>query len=156
MERMNQDKPGVLLPPPVLYGLCLVFGFLLKAVVNPPLIMASTFWPLGAVLLIAGFSVALWSVLTFRSYGTAVDPTHPATALVQNGPYRFTRNPIYSSLTITVLGVAIVNGNVWFIPLLIVVHVVLHYGVIRREERYLDNKFQENYRDYQRRVRRWL
>lgn len=156
MDGNNPDKPGVLLPPPVLYGLCFVLGFLLKALINPPWLVAWRLWPLGAALVAAGLGIALWAVLTFRSHGTAVDPTHPATALVQSGPYRYTRNPIYSSLSAAVAGVAMITGNVWFVPLLVLVHIVLHYGVIQREERYLERKFGNAYRDYRRRVHRWL
>ena len=156
MNGMNQDKPDVLLPPPVLYGLCLALGFLLKALINPPLMMIWKVWPIGAALLAASIGLALWAVLTFTAHGTSVDPSHPVTALVQTGPYRFSRNPIYVALTIAVVGVAIINQNIWLIPLLVLVHIVLHYGVIRREEQYLTNKFGAAYCDYQQRVRRWL
>ncbi|NQV80212.1 MAG: isoprenylcysteine carboxylmethyltransferase family protein, partial [Alphaproteobacteria bacterium] len=92
----------------------------------------------------------------FRRAGTAVQPYKPSTTVVTDGVYRFSRNPIYLGLTAFYLGLAFAVNSGWAILLLPLVLVVMHYGVIAREERYLEGKFGAAYRDYKNRVRRWL
>jgi protein-S-isoprenylcysteine O-methyltransferase Ste14 len=99
------------------------------------------------------------ALATFRVLSrahTPVDPLKPTTALVTEGPFRYSRNPIYVALTLLYVGVALLV-NVWWILLLVVpVLLVIRYGVIAREEAYLTRKFGEAYRQYTAQVRRWL
>jgi protein-S-isoprenylcysteine O-methyltransferase Ste14 len=88
--------------------------------------------------------------------GTSPDYYRPATVLVVHGPFRFSRNPQYLSVTILYLGVAISVNALWPIVLLPVVLLVFTIGVIWREERYLERRFGERYLRYKARVRRWL
>ncbi len=76
-----------------------------------------------------------------RLAGTNVNPERPATTIVQSGPFRFSRNPLYLSLSIIQLGIAIAINSVWILLTLFVCLVVVTMGVIRREERYLERKF---------------
>ena len=88
--------------------------------------------------------------------GTNVLPSKPALTIVTEGPFRFTRNPLYVANVFTYLGLTLISNSVWplffFAPML----GVLHWGIVRREERYLENKFGEPYRAYKSRVRRYL
>ena len=91
-----------------------------------------------------------------QAAGTNVDPHRPAMVLVENGPFRFSRNPLYIALTLLFLGLSLVVDTWWGIVLLFPVLIIMHWGVILREERYLDQKFGASYRQYCTRVRRYL
>ena len=86
---------------------------------------------------------------------TNIDPYKPATALVTGGPYRFTRNPIYVAMTLLYVGAALSFRIIPALILLPIALLLLQFGVIRREERYLEAKFGDRYRQYRSRVRRW-
>jgi protein-S-isoprenylcysteine O-methyltransferase Ste14 len=75
---------------------------------------------------------------------------------VSDGPYRFTRNPLYLALAGLCLGIAFAVGTVWLLVFLIPVLLITHYGIIKREEQYLARKFGEPYVLYMKRVRRWI
>ncbi len=91
-----------------------------------------------------------------RRAGTNVRPDQPTLALVFDGPFRFTRNPLYLAATGLYLGIALLVDALWPLLLLVPVLAVLRWGVVAREERYLEAKFGEPYRAYKARVRRWL
>jgi protein-S-isoprenylcysteine O-methyltransferase Ste14 len=99
------------------------------------------------------------ALTTFRVLSrahTPVDPRRPTTALVTEGPFRYSRNPIYVALTLLYLGVAFLVNALWILLLAMPALVVLHYGVIAREEAYLARKFGTAYHQYTAQVRRWL
>jgi protein-S-isoprenylcysteine O-methyltransferase Ste14 len=110
----------------------------------------------GAAMLVAGLALMFWGIATFASCRTPIVPTRPARVLVEQGPYRFTRNPIYVGMTTAYVGLASLLNLVW--PLLVLpgVLALLFLLVVRREERHLGAAFGDAYRDYQRRVRRWI
>jgi protein-S-isoprenylcysteine O-methyltransferase Ste14 len=87
---------------------------------------------------------------------TPVDPLKPTTALVTEGPFRYSRNPLYVALTLLYLGVAFLVNVLWILLLVVPALVVLRYGVIAREEAYLARKFGTAYHYYTTQVRRWL
>ena len=91
-----------------------------------------------------------------RRAGTSVNPTEPTTVLVMDGPFKFTRNPLYLSLALFYAGVATLVNALWAMLMLPIVLLVINRGVIGREERYLERKFGEQYIQYKERVRRWL
>ena len=152
----QRDSPGVLAPPPLIYGAFLVLGLVLEQLwagpVFPPALRAA----LGGLLIVAGLSLAAWAVMQFRRLGTHVDVRKPATALATAGPYRVSRNPIYLALTLFYLGIGLAAGSLWVLALVVPALVVMQHGVIRREERYLERRFGAAYLDYRRRVRRWI
>jgi protein-S-isoprenylcysteine O-methyltransferase Ste14 len=108
------------------------------------------------VLISAGFGLLGWAITSFRRAGTNVPTNRPALALVVTGPYRFSRNPIYVGGTLAYLGLALAVDGVWLAALLAPFLLILRYGVIAREERYLEAKFGAAYRAYTQNVRRWL
>src|SRR5262245_4586346 len=83
-------------------------------------------------------------------------PNLPTTAIVESGPYRFTRNPIYLGPFLGLIGLAIAFDNLWLLIMLVPFALVICYGVVAREEAYLERKFGDVYRGYRSRVRRWL
>ena len=157
MAPNTPDRPGVIAFPPLLYAATLGVGLLLHYFVFPrqiiPLLPARI---LGAVLMVAGAGIAKWGEATMRRRGTNVDPRQPSLAIVAEGPFRVTRNPLYLGLIAIYCGVALaVDATVPFV-LLPVLLAVTHYGIIRREERYLERKFGRSYLVYKASVRRYL
>jgi protein-S-isoprenylcysteine O-methyltransferase Ste14 len=112
-------------------------------------------WILAAVCIgLSGLLVA--AILAFRRARTRPEPWKPSTALVVDGPYRFTRNPMYLGFTLIYAGIALLANSSWPFVLLPGVLVVMQWFVIRREERYLERKFGDAYRAYCASVRRWV
>ena len=144
-------------PPPLLYLAALVIGWLLQwlfpiSVLPPgPAPLAA-----GVVVLALGIVLLFGAVSIMRRAGTSPNPTQPTTAIVTTGPFRYTRNPIYLGFTLICVGIAIAANNLWVLPPLLVVLVIMTRMVIPGEERYLEQKFGSAYTDYVARVRRWL
>ncbi len=107
-------------------------------------------------MLALGVIPAGWGMVTFHRAKTAINPHHSASRLVSDGPYRFTRNPMYTGLTIAYVGGAALLDSAWPIIVLPVVLVILVQTVVLREERYLADAFGAEYSGYVARVRRWL
>ena len=156
MPARDPDSPGVLVLPPLLYGGAFLLGLLLGRVLplgRPAAVPARI---AGAACVAAGLAIAWWGERVMRRAGTNVRPDLPSTALVTDGPFRYTRNPLYVGLTLLYTGVALLIPRTWPLLLLLPVLLVMRWGVIAREERYLEQKFGEPYRAYLGRVRRWL
>ena len=109
-------------------------------------------WPLFAL----AFLIAIWVVRTFSRAGEDIRIEKPTNALVCNGPFRFSRNPMYVGLTLAYLSISLVLNTVWPLVFLPVALLLMHYGVIKREEAYLEELFGQEYRLYRARVRSWL
>jgi protein-S-isoprenylcysteine O-methyltransferase Ste14 len=103
-----------------------------------------------------GLALGLAAVRQFRRHETPFNPHQPSTALITAGPYRYSRNPIYLALNLVYAGIGIAADNPWTLALLVPVLIVMHHGVITREERYLERKFPDTYRRYKSTTRRWL
>jgi protein-S-isoprenylcysteine O-methyltransferase Ste14 len=97
-----------------------------------------------------------WAIATMTKAGSNVPTYRPTTTIVESGPYRFTRNPIYLGMMATLAGLAIAFDDLWLLMMLVPFAIVIRYGVVAREEVYLERKFGDVYRDYRSRVRRWL
>lgn len=152
----SPDHAGVAVPPPLIYVALFLVGVGLQRLVGLPRLPAMPWRPLGMALTTCFLAFMTWSVSRFRASRTSVVPVRPTTALVIEGPYRFTRNPMYLSLLFLYLGVAFWTGLVWPLLLAPVLVLVIQRSVIGREERYLERKFGDEYRQYRARVRRWL
>jgi protein-S-isoprenylcysteine O-methyltransferase Ste14 len=154
-----QDHADVMVKPPLLFAGALLLGCLLSWIVplGPGLGAANArALAAGGSLALIGLALAALSVREFRRAGTSVIPGEPSTVLLDSGPYRFTRNPIYISFVILYFGLAIMLTSAWMLVLLIPVLIILQRGVVEREEAYLQAKFGAAYRKYQARVPRWL
>ena len=152
----NADTPDVLIFPPFLLGGAMVLGALLDGLYPIPLLTPTLARFFGVALFALGGLLGYSAQHALRRAGTNVRPDQPTLALVTDGPYRWTRNPLYLAGLLVYLGVGFfVNGLAPFLllPLLIV---LLRWGIILREERYLAAKFGEPYRSYASRVSRWV
>ncbi len=156
MNTTPVDHPGVIIFPPLLWGGSLLLGLLMQWLLPLDLEIAHLWRHLGVVLALASGAFARWGEVQFKRAGTNVRPDRPTTAIVDTGPYRFSRNPLYLSLLGLYLGITLAVGTWWPLFWLPLVLVTTRYGIIGREERYLTAKFGEAYLDYRRRVRRWI
>ena len=154
--RGNADNPGVIAPPPYIYGGALVVGLLANRRLPFRFLPRRLARTLGPIVLIGGFLVGLLGFREVRRAGTNVDPYKPATIVVTGGPYRLTRNPMYLGFTLMYVGISALSNALPPLVLLPVVQHLMRRGVIEREERYLENKFGEEYLQYKVSVRRWL
>ncbi|GAC1375749.1 MAG: isoprenylcysteine carboxylmethyltransferase family protein [Ktedonobacteraceae bacterium] len=156
MQQEFADKPGVVAPPPLIYAIAFLASLLLHARKPLPFLPALPRNVLGASLIGAAGTIIFFAAREMRRAGTNINPELPATALVSAGPYQFTRNPLYLSLTLLYAGLTTLFNTLWGILLLPTLLLIMQRGVIQREERYLEGKFGATYTEYKARVRRWL
>lgn len=151
------DAPQVVVHPPVALGVGLIIGFGLNWLYPLPFI--PSFLPrvwIGLILFLLGMFLALWSARTFRKARTNVLTSQPASTIVASGPYGFSRNPIYVGMFLGLIGLAVGFNTLWFLVVLVAMYLVIRFGVVAREEVYLEGKFGARYLDYKAQVRRWI
>ncbi|WP_035259394.1 methyltransferase family protein [Actibacterium mucosum] len=159
MTENTKDAPNIVIFPPlasvIAPGVAVALEVALPRSFLPP---AFTPWMLilGVALMVAAFALAISGVRAFKAGETNVDPRQPALNLVEAGPYRFTRNPMYLGMVTLQFGLALTFSLDWAIPAGLILWSVLHWGVVLREEAYLSAKFGQPYNDYLTRTRRWL
>jgi protein-S-isoprenylcysteine O-methyltransferase Ste14 len=156
MSAPSGDHAAVLIFPPLLFTLCLVGGSI--AHLTCPFRLGLSPWVRGAFGLIAigALALAIWGERTMKAAGTNVHPGMPTLAIVDGGPFAFTRNPLYLSLVVLYVAIGVLLASPAFLVFVLPLAGVLHFGVILREERYLGGKFGDAYRGYKARVRRWI
>jgi len=147
---MEKDLPGVIAPPPLIFLIPFLIGYLCRNLL--PRLGSPA---IGSVLAVAGVAIGAWAFVTMLRARTNIAPYKPSTTVVSGGPYRFSRNPIYVAMTLLYAGAALSFRIIPALILLPIALLLLHFGVIRREERYLEAKFGDRYREYRSRVRRW-
>jgi protein-S-isoprenylcysteine O-methyltransferase Ste14 len=150
------DNAHVIALPPFIYATAFIVGLLLHLVFPiHPLPSMFARW-LGLLLIFISAVIAVSALCALRREQTTFDVSKPTTAIVTDGPYYFSRNPLYVSVTLLYLGVACWINALWIILMVIPALVVMQRGVIDREEAYLERKFGEEYLSYKRQVRRWI
>ncbi len=156
MSSDARDCPGVVAPPPLIYAAGLGVGMLCERLLPSAALPTLVTGALGAALIFLGMALMGLGLWTLRCVGTPVNPYAATTALAMDGPYRYSRNPLYVALTLLYLGISLTAGGLWSLALLPAVLFIIQRGVIAREERYLEAKFGHIYLEYKARVRRWL
>jgi protein-S-isoprenylcysteine O-methyltransferase Ste14 len=153
----RHDSPKILAPPPFIFLGALVLGLLLQAL-RPWRLFAHTLAIQfsGALLIVAGLALSAWVVHSFRQAQTPVSPLRASQHLVVSGPYRFSRNPDYLGQTLAFGGLALLLHSFWLLLAILPALGLVRYRVIAAEERYLEDRFGDAYREYRHRVRRWL
>ena len=155
-ENQRPDSPGVLAPPPLIFAAGFVLGLALQWLFP---FRPFQYWPYKlagwAIAVLSGL-LAAWGAWTMHRAGTHIDPRKPATVIVSHGPFRFSRNPLYLSLTLLFIGAALFFDLPWSLITLLPTLIIIDRFVIRREERYLESKFGDAFRQYRRKTRRWL
>ena len=113
-------------------------------------------WTSGGVLILLGLVTITLGIRNFWGAGTPVPTRAPTLALVTTGIHARSRNPIYVSMFFIYVGIGLLANTAWIFALLVPLALIIRYGVVAREEAYLDHKFGAAYRAYKSRVRRWL
>jgi protein-S-isoprenylcysteine O-methyltransferase Ste14 len=155
-EKHNADNPGVLAPPPLIYAGALAAGLLANRRYHMPILPRRIARTLGWPLVACGLAVGFLGSREMRRAETTLDPRKPATTIVTGGPFRYTRNPLYLSMTLIYGGIAAVANALLPVLLLPIVLRLMRRGVIEREERYLERKFGDEYIEYKVRTPRWI
>ena len=150
------NNPGIRVPPPLIYLLALLLGLLLDRRAHAPFLPRRVARSLGWPLVGGGMALAAWFVRTMRDADTTIRIDKSVSSLVQDGPFRYSRNPGYVALTMIYAGIAVLRNALWAILLLPLVVYVIQREVIEREERYLERTFGEEYVNYKAQVRRWI
>ncbi len=154
---IHVNKPATLILPPMPYAAALLGGWWLDRHVHAfPLEWGMAGVLLGWLLLGIGLALFGWTLGIFLRHHTTVNPYRGASELCTDGPFRFSRNPIYLGDWFILLGVSLLLGTFWPLLFAPLIWLMLRYGVIRHEEAHLEAKFGDAYRVYKTRVRRWL
>lgn len=154
----GDDVAGVIALPPLIFIGFLAAAAVLEAIAPLPVPMTHSHvrYAAGIVLAVNGLLMIAMGTRRFAAAGTNIPPTLPTTALVVDGIYRRTRNPLYLGMTLIYLGLGVAAGSLWAIGMVVPLLLVINVGVVRREESYLERKFGDHYRAYKARVRRWV
>jgi protein-S-isoprenylcysteine O-methyltransferase Ste14 len=154
----KEDKKGaaVKFPPPAIFVSCILVGAGLQALWPVGLGLAESVQVFGYAFILAGVVVAILVATSFRRAGTAIEPWKPTTAIVTNGFYAWSRNPIYAGFCLVNIGVGIVSNSLWIFISFIPAAFLLYHIAIAKEEAYLEEKFGEEYLAYKQKVRRWI
>ncbi len=156
MAAESSDKAEVIAFPPSIYGAGLLLGFVIHFVFPVSALPRELALWLGVVALPVSAGIAVSALRALARAKTSFDPRQPTTAVVTDGAFRFSRNPMYVALTLLYLGVGLLANSLWTLLLIVPVMVVIQRGVVEREERYLERKFGEGYLRYRAHVRRWI
>ena len=151
--------PGVLARPPLLYLAALLIGFVLDRLLRLPFPVPGgdlAHWISGGSLILIGLALAAAGIRNFSRAGTPVRSVKPTRALVTTGIHGWIRNPIYLGLFLLYGGIAIAAQSPCALILMLPLAITIRYGVVAREEAFLERRFGDAYRDYKARVRRWL
>ena len=156
-DQSSSDHANVVVRPPILWVLLLGAGIGLDFLVPLPFMPADlpVAW-VGSGVGLAGFALAALAVRQFRRAGTEVQPHTPTAVIVDTGVFAFSRNPMYLGAHIGIIGVAIALDSLWVLSTLVPSYLVIRYGVVAREEAYLERKFGDTFLAYKARVRRWF
>ena len=156
MQEEIPDNAGVIALPPFIYGAAFLVGLVIHFVFPVSFLPQQPALWLGVLLiLVAGLIVAL----AFRALARAKTPFYvrkPTKAIVADGVFRYSRNPMYVSMTLLYVGIASLINSLWILLLVLPLMVVIQRGVVKREEQYLERKFGHEYLGYKTRVRRWI
>jgi protein-S-isoprenylcysteine O-methyltransferase Ste14 len=152
----NADNAGVRFPPPALYALAVLAGYVANLRWSLPIGGGAFATMVAWSLIVVWLALTISSIGTFRRSRTSIVPIRPATTLVISGPYRFTRNPMYLGLAALTIALGLFMNSWWPIAFVVPVLLIVRLFVIAPEERYLTRRFGADYVAYMRRVRRWI
>ncbi len=154
--REAEDHAGVAFHPPVMLGVLVLLGFGLRALWPLPFLSPAVAVTVGPLVVVAAFAVFFWAAKTMRGGGASIPTGEPTETIVTTGPYSYSRNPIYVAMVTLLVGIALLANSLWFLGLAALDACLLWWGVIAREEAYLERKFGASYKEYMSSVRRWL
>ena len=152
-------KPGVLPLPPLIYVAAIAISIVLHYAYPLPWLsspLSDILFAAGWLLIVAFAALFFTAIRTMSRAKTTINPNATPDHLVTSGPFAVTRNPIYLADTLLLIGVGLISGITWFLPLAVIAAFLTQKVAIEREEKVLTEKFGKRYRDYAKRVRRWI
>ena len=155
----DAETAGVIARPPFLFLGALVLGLVWDFLLPLPFPVPGSdlvHWIIGGLLVLTGLAVAGAGIRSFSQAGTPVRGYKPTSALVTTGIHGWSRNPIYLGMFLIYGGIGLSTQSPWVLMITVPLAIVIRYGVVAREEAYLERRFGDAYRDYRSRVRRWL
>ena len=161
-KQSDPGTPGVIARPPLLLLGALLLGFGLDHLAPLPRLIPGTGLAhtisaiIAGALILIGVAVFTASIRNFSRAGTPVQGTRPTRTLVTTGIYAWSRNPIYLGMLFVLVGIGIAVRSPWILLLAAPLAITFRYGVIAREEAYLERRFGDAFLDYKAHVRRWL
>jgi protein-S-isoprenylcysteine O-methyltransferase Ste14 len=161
-QATDTETAGVIARPPVLFLAALVLGFVSDYLLPLPFPVSGigpVHWISAVIavsLILIGVALVAAGIRNFLRAGTPVPTNEPTRALVTSGIHGRTRNPIYLGFFLVYFGIGIVVRSPWILILTLPLAIAIRYGVVAREEAYLERRFGDTYRDYKSRVRRWV
>jgi protein-S-isoprenylcysteine O-methyltransferase Ste14 len=159
-QQMNDTgTAGVIARPPFLFLAALLLGFVWDRLLPLPFPVPETdlvHWIIGGSLILIGLALAVAGIRNFSRAGTPVPGNKPTRALVTTGIHGWSRNPIYLGMFLIYGGIGVAAQSPWVLMITLPLAITIRYGVVAREETYLERRFGDAYRDYKARVRRWL
>jgi protein-S-isoprenylcysteine O-methyltransferase Ste14 len=150
---------GVIARPPLLFLAALLIGLVSDRLLRLPFPVPGidlVHWIIGGSLILIGLALAATGIRNFSRAGTPVRSIKPTRALVTTGIHGWTRNPIYLGMFLLYGGIGVAAQSPWILILTLPLAITIRYGVVAREEAYLERRFGDTYRDYKARVRRWV
>ena len=151
-----EDRAKVTILPPLIPLAAIGAGFLIHLVLPVPIATAAVTIPVGCLLVVVSILLAVAAARELAKARTAFDVRKPTTTLVHRGVFRLSRNPVYLSMLLLCVGVAFLANSAALLALSLPAGSALCLLVIRKEERYLEQKFGSAYRAYKSSVRRWI
>ena len=158
-QATDTGTAGVIARPPLLFLAALLLGFVSDHLLPLPFPVPRidlVHWIIGGSLILIGLALAAAGIRNFSRAGTPVRSIKPTRALVTTGIHGWTRNPIYLGMFLLYGGIGVAEQSPWILILTLPLAITIRYGVVAREEAYLERRFGDAYRDYKARVRRWL
>ena len=156
MAKESKETAGLPVPPPLLMVIFLVVAFVFGWKLPVPIPCPVWMKMIGWLIILGGLGAAFSAVRTMTQAHTSPDPHTPTSALVKQGPYRYSRNPIYLGFLLLMIGLPLTFGFYWGAILSPVLVDAYNRLIIEREEAYLERKFGQEYIEYKSKVRRWL
>lgn len=159
-QQMNDTATaGVIVRPPLLFLAALLLGLASDHLLPLPFVVPETdlvHRMIAGSLILIGLALAAAGIRDFSRAGTPVPTNEPTRALVTTGIHGWSRNPIYVGMFLVYGGFGVAARSPWTLILTLPLALTIRYGVVAREEAYLERRFGDTYRDYKAGVRRWL
>ena len=156
MSDSKKDSSGAIAPPPVIALVLIAIGVVLGVFWPVEIVPAPWQYVAGGPIIAGAVLLVMSAFRLFQRAKTPVPTYRTPTALVTGGVYLLTRNPIYLAMVLLIIGLAVTLDNVWLLALAAIFQQIIRWGVIAREEPFLEAKFGEDYRAFKQRTRRWI
>ena len=158
MENDLKDTAGICIPPPLYFFVCLGFGLLLEYLFPIHLINLSLIPRafVGCIILLISLYFAASGFVALIKNKTPFDTAKSTVKIVSSGAYRFSRNPLYLSLLLLLIGFAILIFSFWLFLMIPILFILFLFNAVKPEESYLSQKFGKEYLEYSSKVRRWI